>query len=89
MHTFLRLLLAVTLLLYSAWVPAASLHSCCAEHDCPVTQCAAMGCAQAQFAPMLAGTPPPTLPAVSAGAVWSRPVVARAAPVAEIWTPPD
>lgn len=89
MRYFLRPLLALFFLLYSTWVPAAALHSCCPERPCPVTQCADLGCAQAQAPQAPLAQLPQSLPLVSASAVAGRPVSALPAPVAEIWTPPD
>jgi hypothetical protein len=89
MRYFLQLLLALSFLLYSVWVPAASLRHCCPERDCPATQCADLGCAQGQSpqAPLAELSLAP--PNLAASAVPARPVAALPAPVAEVWTPPD
>jgi len=89
MRPILKLLLALFFLLHTALVPAAGMHSCCQDRDCPITQCADMGCAPAQqpLAPMAALPAPP--PPGASSAVIGRAVVALPPPVDEIWTPPD
>src|SRR5262249_42149056 len=89
MRKILFAVIAAVFLLYTTLVPAASMHSCCHDQDCPVTRCAVLGSPPARrpLAPVLLLPMPPAPPASTA--VIGPAVVALPPPLVEIWTPPD
>jgi hypothetical protein len=84
-----RIILLAFMLAFATQVAAASSYDqCCPEIDCPIMQCADMGCAtsagQAFLAPAVRQAPAPC----SSHSVENINIDIHAIP-GEVWTPPD
>lgn len=82
------LFLALVFVLHTSIVAAESVHACCLDADCVSSQCVSAGCMACPMPAAVGATGALALApaALKAGTAMPSP---RAAPVAEIWTPPD